>query len=209
MKHIRILVYTFITIASISGMDTQARVQKGTNIVKILRIDLDKKNVPEYQAKFDAFVERRRGEATTVSRLLKVPFGLGKMAGSFWSGVDLEEADAFLKRVFEDEAALKKAAQKLDSDEESIAYLRTLLGDMKPNDIRKKNSKPMAAPMKKHKHPALTKNGTGEAKEKDIKPWDKDAVDDDTFYRIAACSFMAYVIVEEDGSAKQEDEGIA
>lgn len=196
MKTMRIMIYCVLTISSLIGMEAagaaSARKPKTETVTvhNILRIELNKHHVIHYQAKFDPFVKRRKWQAKAISSWV------GGIAASLFSDVNIDEARAFLGRTFEDEDALKQAAQKLHTDEDSITYLKTLLNNMKSDDIRKKNATPLALLMKEHKHPALQKI--------EAKPWDREKVDNDTFYRIAACNFMAYVIVEEGAQITEE-----
>lgn len=185
----RAFFYSLIAISSVTGMGSQAKARKGTvDIVQKLKVVLTKENLAGYQESFAQFVEKREGDAATVKFALNIPFGVGKLASKFFKGVDLEEANAFLERAFENKQALIAAAKKLNSDEQSIAYLQNLLSHVSPKAIRKKNSDDLPALMKQFRHPA-SKEG--------VDPWDKEQVNDETFYQIAACNFMAFAIVEE------------
>ena len=87
MKKIRTIVYSLLTISGIMCMDADGRAARArggaVDIPTVLRIELSKKTLSEYQDKFDTFVEKRKGQATTISRLNSVPFGLGKAARRF------------------------------------------------------------------------------------------------------------------------------
>jgi hypothetical protein len=152
----------------------------------IYKIQVTPETVAIYKKNIGPFLEKRKKQTGLLNT------GIGGFFASM-SGVDVKQARAFLARAFEDQQMLDKAIDGLDKDKVAIAYMQTVIDELPPSAIHRKNTKKLPEIMKKHKHPKFKGTET---------PWSKQDVSDKDFYNGAACSFMVYHLVESDGPAR-------
>lgn len=152
----------------------------------IYKIQVTPETVAVYKKNIGPFLDKRKKQTGLLNT------GIGGFFASL-SGVNVEEARAFLARAFEDQQQLDEAINNLDKDPIAIAYMQEVIDELSPSAVHRKSTKKLPTIMKQHRYPGFHDKET---------PWNKEDVSDKEFYNGAACSFMIYHLVESDGPAR-------
>ena len=102
---------------------------------------------------FDAFIDTKKQQHSTLSTITSLPFGLGQMASTLLEGLgiveDTEHAKCFLGRIFENEETFRVTAARLERDEDNIAYLKAVFEEISSKRVTKDK---LVQAMRKAKH---------------------------------------------------------
>ncbi len=185
MNYIKKSMMVVITLSTmLCAMETETRTKH------VYKLVVSEETIAGYKSTMPTFLETKRKQRDALTSSFTGFFA--SIYGAF-NGINMDEAKAFLTRAFENEEKLQQAIDRVEERPDNVAYLQTVLSQVKSHDVAHQKADELPKIMKEHRHLKVPKN---------VKPWNKAHLADDEFYNFAACNFMAFHMVESEGDAR-------